>query len=216
MPGLRRQRHVRGLGRPGRGAGEPPGHPARRPGPADRATQSDYPHGGLARRSSGVGSARLRDPGGAGRAAAWASSTRRGTVGLKRVGGPENDPGRRVRRGRGPVHASASRRRRSARLQHPNIVQIHEVGEHEGRPYFCAGVRRGRQPAPKLARPTPCPPRQAARAGARRWRAPSTHAHQRGIVHRDLKPANILLTADGAAQDRRLRPGQAARRRRPA
>ena len=62
----------------------------------------------------------------------------------------------------------------------------------------------------------PLPPRQAAALARDRWPGPSTHAHEQRIVHRDLKPANILLTDRRPAQGHRLRPGQAARRRRPA
>ena len=76
-----------------------------------------------------------------------------------------------------------------------------------------AGVRRRAAASAGRLDGTPWPPRQAAAAGRARWPAPSHAAHRLGIVHRDLKPANILLTADGDAQDRRLRPGQAAGRR---
>jgi WD40 repeat protein len=82
-----------------------------------------------------------------------------------------------------------------AHLQHPHIVQIYEVGEHEGRPYFSLEYLEGGSLSRKLGG-VPLEPRQAARllemlAGAMHY------AHQRGIVHRDLKPANILLTAEG-------------------
>jgi WD40 repeat protein/serine/threonine protein kinase len=78
-----------------------------------------------------------------------------------------------------------------ARLQHPNIVQIYEVGEAKGRPYFSLELVEGGSLADRLTG-TPLPPRQAAQlvqtlAGA------VDAAHQRGIIHRDLKPANILL-----------------------
>jgi tetratricopeptide (TPR) repeat protein len=77
-----------------------------------------------------------------------------------------------------------------ARLQHPNIVQVHEVGEHDGLPYlaleYCGGTL-----AHKLAG-TPLPPNAAAELVETLARA-MHYAHQRGIIHRDLKPANILL-----------------------
>jgi WD40 repeat protein/serine/threonine protein kinase len=89
----------------------------------------------------------------------------------------------------------------TARLQHPNIVQVHEVGEQDGRPFLVMEFVEGGSLAEKL-RGAPLPPRQAARlvetlAGAMHY------AHQRGILHRDLKPANILVqptedTADTA------------------
>lgn len=82
-----------------------------------------------------------------------------------------------------------------ARLQHPNIVQIYEVGERAGRPYFSLEYVDGGSLADKL-RGTPLPPAEAARVMETLARAVHA-AHQRGIVHRDLKPANVLLTADG-------------------
>ncbi len=82
-----------------------------------------------------------------------------------------------------------------ARLQHPNIVQIYEVGEQDGRPYFSLEFVDGGSLAQKLVG-TPLPARQA--AGLVETLARAMHAaHERGIVHRDLKPANVLLTADG-------------------
>ena len=102
-----------------------------------------------------------------------------------------------------------------ARLRHPNIVAIHAIGEHEDRPYLSLEYAEGGSLAHRLAE-RPMAPRAGRRAGRDRWRAPSHAAHQAGVVHRDLKPSNVLLTADGDAQGQRLRPGQAAgRRRRP-
>lgn len=82
-----------------------------------------------------------------------------------------------------------------ANLGHPNIVQIHEVGEVEDRPYYAMEFVEGGSLADKLAG-TVLPAREAAQlvgtlAGA------IAAAHQRGIVHRDLKPANILLASGG-------------------
>jgi WD40 repeat protein len=78
-----------------------------------------------------------------------------------------------------------------ARLQHPHIVQIHEVGEHEGLPYFSLEFCAGGSLADRL-RGTPLPPREAAQLVE--VLAQAIHAaHQAHIVHRDLKPANILL-----------------------
>jgi WD40 repeat protein len=82
-----------------------------------------------------------------------------------------------------------------ARLQHPNIVQIHEVGEAEGRPFFSLEYVEGGNLADRL-KGTPLPPRQAAELVQTLARAVQA-AHQAGIIHRDLKPANVLLTRDG-------------------
>jgi serine/threonine protein kinase/tetratricopeptide (TPR) repeat protein len=83
-----------------------------------------------------------------------------------------------------------------ARFQHPNIVQIYEVGEHQGQPYLALELVDGTSLDRKLAG-TPQPPRQAAELAAVLARA--VHAvHERGIIHRDLKPGNVLLTAEGA------------------
>jgi serine/threonine protein kinase len=83
-----------------------------------------------------------------------------------------------------------------ARLQHPNIIQIYEVGEHENIPFFSLEFCPGGSLDRKLGG-TPLLPEQA--AGLVRTLAEAIHAaHQAGIVHRDLKPANVLLAADGA------------------
>jgi WD40 repeat protein/serine/threonine protein kinase len=82
-----------------------------------------------------------------------------------------------------------------ARLHHPNIVQIYEIGEHDGRPYFSLEFVEGGSLDRKLAG-TPQPPREAANLVAILARAMQA-AHETGIVHRDLKPANVLMTAQG-------------------
>jgi WD40 repeat protein len=82
-----------------------------------------------------------------------------------------------------------------ARLQHPNIVQIYEVGTHDGRPFFALEFVEGGTLADRL-RGEPLPPREA--ATLTETLALAVHvAHEKGIVHRDLKPSNILLAADG-------------------
>jgi mono/diheme cytochrome c family protein len=82
-----------------------------------------------------------------------------------------------------------------ARLQHPNVVQIFEVGQVNGRPFFSMEYVAGGNLADLLARQPPSP-RRAAELTATLARAVQA-AHERGIVHRDLKPSNVLLTADG-------------------
>jgi serine/threonine protein kinase len=79
----------------------------------------------------------------------------------------------------------------AARMRHPNLVQIYDVGEHSGRPYFAMELVEGGSLDKHLAgRPQPAP--QAAEL-LRTLALAVQHAHERKIVHRDLKPANILL-----------------------
>jgi WD40 repeat protein len=83
----------------------------------------------------------------------------------------------------------------AAALQHPNIVQVHEVGEHGRRPFFSLEFVAGGSLAQMLAA-GPQQARPAAELVETLARAVQ-HAHEHGIVHRDLKPANVLRTADG-------------------
>ncbi len=76
-------------------------------------------------------------------------------------------------------------------MQHPHIVSIHAVGEHEGVPYLSLEYMDGGNLAHKIAR-QPQPPREAARLTHLLADA-MTYAHQHGVIHRDLKPANVLL-----------------------
>ena len=82
-----------------------------------------------------------------------------------------------------------------ASLRHPNILQIYDIGEHNGAPYVALELLEGGSLYDRLNR-TPLPPRQAAE-----WMLPLVMAmdaaHQSGIVHRDLKSANILFSASG-------------------
>jgi eukaryotic-like serine/threonine-protein kinase len=81
-----------------------------------------------------------------------------------------------------------------ARLHHPNIVQVFDIGSHEGRPYIALEFVEG-----NLARSlagTPVPAHQAAQWAETMAQA-IHYAHQQGILHRDLKPANVLVSRDG-------------------
>jgi WD40 repeat protein/tRNA A-37 threonylcarbamoyl transferase component Bud32 len=82
-----------------------------------------------------------------------------------------------------------------ARLKHPNVVQVHEVGDSGGIPFFAMEYCEGGNLNAQLDG-TPWPPDKA--AALVRTLANALHAaHQAGIVHRDLKPANVLLAEDG-------------------
>jgi serine/threonine-protein kinase len=100
------------------------------------------------------------------------------------------------------THASADHHARFkieaeavARLQHPNIVQIYDVGQQNGLPYFSLEFVDGKSLAQELGG-NALPPRRAAQLLMVLARA-MHYAHQNGIVHRDLKPANVLLTSSG-------------------
>jgi len=93
-------------------------------------------------------------------------------------------------RGRFQFEAEAA-----AKLDHPNIVPVHGVGEHDGQPYLCMKYVEGTTLA-RLVADNPLPPREAARYVAQVARA--VHfAHDNGILHRDLKPANVLIDRQG-------------------
>jgi serine/threonine protein kinase len=81
-----------------------------------------------------------------------------------------------------------------ARLQHPNIIQVYEVGTCPAGPFFVMEFAGGGSLA-DLWEGDPQPPREAAALVETLARAVHA-AHERGIVHRDLKPANILLQKD--------------------
>jgi predicted Ser/Thr protein kinase len=79
----------------------------------------------------------------------------------------------------------------AARLQHPGIVALHEVGEHDGQHFFSMDYIEGRNLA-EMVREHPLPPQQAIRYV--RLVAEAVHfAHEQGVLHRDLKPSNVLV-----------------------
>ena len=82
-----------------------------------------------------------------------------------------------------------------ARLQHPNVVQIHCIGEVDGLPFFEMEFIDGGSLDRAIAG-TPWPARRAAALVEPLTRA-IAEAHRLGMIHRDLKPGNILMTADG-------------------
>jgi serine/threonine protein kinase len=109
------------------------------------------------------------------------------TVAIKMISGDHLRP-KLVARFRAEAEAAA-------RLQHPNFVQIFEVGQVQDRPFFSMEYVAGGSLAERLSR-QPLTPREAAEFVE--TLALAVHAaHERGIVHRDLKPANIMLAMDG-------------------
>jgi eukaryotic-like serine/threonine-protein kinase len=82
-----------------------------------------------------------------------------------------------------------------AKLEHPHIIRIHAVGDHDGLPYLSLEHMSGGSLARKLAN-LPQPARTAAELTETLARTVA-FAHDRGIVHRDLKPSNVLLAHDG-------------------
>ncbi len=81
--------------------------------------------------------------------------------------------------------------RHAARLRHPGIVPVHEVGRVDGTCFLVSGFIAGTTPAERRAR-GPMSPREAARIAEA-----LEYAHGQGIIHRDIKPSNILLDAQG-------------------
>jgi eukaryotic-like serine/threonine-protein kinase len=86
--------------------------------------------------------------------------------------------------------------RAAARLSHPNLVSVHEVGEEEGRPYLVMDYVEGESLAARIRRDGPLDPRAAADVAYCLAEALYV-AHVRGILHRDVKPANVLVTKEG-------------------
>jgi tetratricopeptide (TPR) repeat protein len=82
-----------------------------------------------------------------------------------------------------------------ARLNHPQVVRVLDVGEYQGRPYFTTEYAEGGSLAQKLVLAT-LPPRATAELVEGLARAVAA-AHAQGIIHRDLKPSNVLLSGDG-------------------
>jgi serine/threonine protein kinase/tetratricopeptide (TPR) repeat protein len=96
-----------------------------------------------------------------------------------------------------------------ARLGHPNILQVHEVGEVQGRPFLALEFVEGGSLDRRL-QDGPLPPAAAAQLAETLARAVEA-AHQRGILHRDLKPANVLLAPSERPEAVALDPAEAPR-----
>src|SRR5438874_12112889 len=83
----------------------------------------------------------------------------------------------------------------AAALNHPNILAVHDFGEHEGSPYMVTEFLEGETLRERL-RPGTLPVRKATEYAEQVARGLAA-AHEKGIVHRDLKPENIFVTRDG-------------------
>ena len=116
---------------------------------------------------------------------AWQAELKR-TVALKMILAGAHADARVLARFRTEAEAAA-------RLQHPNIVQVHDIGEHGGCPCLVLEYVDGTNLARRI-NGAPQPAHQAARLIEILARAVH-YAHQQGVVHRDLKPANILLSS---------------------
>ncbi|MFO0956920.1 MAG: serine/threonine-protein kinase [Isosphaeraceae bacterium] len=109
-------------------------------------------------------------------------------------GRPEHDPV-------GPVRSEPAIRRfrleaeAAANLDHPGIVPIFEIGEHEGHHFFSMALVDGKSLAVRVAE-GPLPPREAAEL-VRLVGQAIQYAHEKGVIHRDLKPANVLIDSQG-------------------
>jgi serine/threonine-protein kinase len=89
----------------------------------------------------------------------------------------------------------AAEAKMAARLNHTGIVQVYDVGEHDGQIFFSMQFIEGTTLSRRVAE-GPLPPREAARIMAIVARAVE-HAHDNGVVHRDIKPSNVILDGDG-------------------
>ena len=93
-----------------------------------------------------------------------------------------------VKRFRAEAEAAAS-------LQHPNVVAVHEVGQHDGQHYFSMELVEGHDLA-ALVREKPLAPKEAARY-LKTIAEAVEYAHRHGVLHRDLKPSNVLIDTEG-------------------
>jgi eukaryotic-like serine/threonine-protein kinase len=83
----------------------------------------------------------------------------------------------------------------AARLHHPHVTAVYEIGDHEGQPFFSMQFVEGTTLARRIAE-GPLPAREAARLLLPVCRA-IAEAHRQGLLHRDLKPSNILIDRTG-------------------
>jgi serine/threonine protein kinase len=84
----------------------------------------------------------------------------------------------------------------TANLEHPGIVSVFEIRQHDGSHFFSMGFMEVKNIA-RLVRSGPLPPKQAAEI-TRKIAEATDYAHEHGVIHCDLKPANVLLDRSGA------------------
>jgi eukaryotic-like serine/threonine-protein kinase len=89
--------------------------------------------------------------------------------------------------------------RLAAQLAHPNVVQVYDSGEADGRPYIVMEYVEGETLADLLSRRGRLPPSEAVEL-ALQVCSGLEHAHQAGLVHRDIKPQNLLIREDGTVK----------------
>jgi serine/threonine-protein kinase len=89
--------------------------------------------------------------------------------------------------------------RLAARLSHPNVVRVYDVGEADGRPYIVMEYVPGETVADLLARRGRVVPAEAVEIAAQACEG-LQHAHDHGLVHRDVKPQNLLVREDGCVK----------------
>jgi eukaryotic-like serine/threonine-protein kinase len=87
--------------------------------------------------------------------------------------------------------------RAAGQLSHPNIITIHDLGEHEGQPYLAMELLEGEDLLSRMGRPDKMSLRRKVEVAADICYG-LEYAHARGLIHRDIKPANIFMTRNGA------------------